>query len=499
VNKEFSLWLGSEASKAVIDNHARLRSADNIDAVMTEEPIEPENGVLVLPVTGSLAREEGWWGDSTSYETLADNLYEGMRDDSVDFAILNVDSPGGSPYGLSDVTSAIQDFSAAKPIYAYVAGGMHSAAYWLGTAADRVFAPPVSSVGSIGVIAVHHEVTEALKEAGIAVKVFRTAEYKALANPYEKATDKMEEDLMRTMAELHTQFVTAVAEHMGISFSQAATWANGKTYGSKEALKMGMIDEIGTFNDVLRYAAAQQANRGHTNMSISARAAAIGDALTTNTAETPATGDTPASHPPPPAEPAAAAAEPVAAAVTYYTTDSTAPAPVMTAPVVVSLDAGDGTVDGQTPEPDAGPGSAPAADPATPEPAAAAEPAPSAISELTTLLAAAQKDAAEANTALTASQEANTAMTGQVQILADATAARTRFMQVALGQTPTPLAGMSVAGLIEVHATAQAQYAKLPAGAIAQGAIDLPTPAAGTVVAFSKTAAGRAIRGAAQG
>ena len=499
MNKEFSLWLGSEASKAVIDKHAQLRSADNVTAVLAEEPIAPENGVLVLPVIGSLAREDSWWGDSTSYETLADNLYEGMRDDSVDFAILNVDSPGGSPYGLSDVTSAIQDFAAVKPVYTYVAGSMHSAAYWLGTAADRIFAPPVSSVGSIGVIAVHHEITEALKDAGVAVQVFRTAEYKALGNPYEKTSDKMEEDIMRTMNELHSQFVTAIAKHMGVSFSQAATWANGKTFGSKEALGMGMIDEIGTFNDVLRYAATQQANRGHTNMSISARAAAIGDALTMNTADTSATGDTVASATGDTTGVMPSAVPPEAAAgttVVTYTTDSTAPAPVVTAPVVVSIDAGDGAVDGQAPEPAAA-DPAPAADPVTPEPAAA--PAPSAITELTTLLAAAQKDAAEANTALTALQEANTAMTGQVQILADATAARTRFMQVALGQTPTPLAGMSVAGLIEVHATAQAQYAKLPAGAIAQGAIDLPTPAAGTVVAFSKTAAGRAIRGAGQG
>jgi len=97
----------------------------------------------------------------------------------VEKVALQISSPGGTVTGVEELANKVRNLS--KPTLAYTDSEMASAAYWIGSAADRVVASPSSTVGSIGVYMAIPDYSEAAKMQGIKMVVIKSGKFKGEA------------------------------------------------------------------------------------------------------------------------------------------------------------------------------------------------------------------------------------------------------------------------------------------------------------------------------
>ncbi|KKK95489.1 hypothetical protein LCGC14_2672290, partial [marine sediment metagenome] len=127
--------------------------------------IEVMDGVAVLAVQGVVAKRMNLFTEisgGTSTQLLAQDFQAALDDPTVHSILLDIDSPGGDVDGTLEMARLIREARGRKPILALGDGTMASAAYWIGSAADRVFITgETTQVGSIGVVATHIDISRA--------------------------------------------------------------------------------------------------------------------------------------------------------------------------------------------------------------------------------------------------------------------------------------------------------------------------------------------------
>ena len=107
-------------------------------------------GVAVIPVTGPIVREQGWYG--TGQDAVSSALKAALADPSARAILFDITSPGGVVAGTKELADAIAEARTKKRCAAYANGLCASAAYWLASATGTVYAPLTATVGSVGVI-----------------------------------------------------------------------------------------------------------------------------------------------------------------------------------------------------------------------------------------------------------------------------------------------------------------------------------------------------------
>lgn len=136
------------------------------------QPFTMIDGIAVIEIAGTLVHRGAWIGQSsglTSYEGIAAQLQAALADPAVHGIALDIDSFGGEVAGAFDLADRIRAARAQKPVHAFVAEHALSAGYVLASQADRIILPRTGAVGSIGVVALHTDMSGALDQKGIAV------------------------------------------------------------------------------------------------------------------------------------------------------------------------------------------------------------------------------------------------------------------------------------------------------------------------------------------
>jgi signal peptide peptidase SppA len=303
---ETELWLGSPSSydKYIANNEAMAAALSSGLYSAPEQSPPPESFTLfgnvgIIDVAGELVNTDSWLNSyfgRTSYNTLRNALIEAALHSEVKAIVLNIDSPGGTPNGLADTGSMIQQVSASGvPVYSHTGGSMCSAAYWLASATKKIWAGETATVGSIGCISIHTEVTDMMKQDGIKKTVFRAGPEKALGTPFEKLSDEAKAHIDERVTTLNNIFIDNIAKFKAISFDQAkALAANGADFIGVQALNAGLIDGMMTLDGVINKLQAQitkkSANGKETNMAkktavlTSAQQALIAEGVATDVA-----------------------------------------------------------------------------------------------------------------------------------------------------------------------------------------------------------------------
>ena len=214
------------------------------------------NGVRVLSMYGTLSNRPDIfmrYSGGTATIELDNQIAAANRDDDVRSILIDVDSPGGITLGVAESATQIFESRGSKPIYVIARGLMASAAYWIGSAAEKVYATESSLVGSIGVIALHVDRSEANKAKGETHKVLRSVEGKVDAHPSEPLSEKAEANAMARINAMHRAFVLAVARNRNVDVATVESeFGRGQVMLANQAAKVGMIDGVRTFENVLR-------------------------------------------------------------------------------------------------------------------------------------------------------------------------------------------------------------------------------------------------------
>ncbi len=210
----------------------------------------------IIPLVGPLTRRPSFWSDlfgGTSMVRAGAALAEALDDKTVERIILLVDSPGGTVSGTPELAAAIRKARARKPVTAVVEGMAASAAYYLASQANAIIAAPSAEVGSIGVYSMHLSMAGALDKAGlVATYISAPGPEKVELSPFLKLSDDARRHEQAQIDRLYFDFVDAVATGRRIPRRTVREkFGGGRTMYASEALAVGMIDGLGTLDEVL--------------------------------------------------------------------------------------------------------------------------------------------------------------------------------------------------------------------------------------------------------
>ncbi len=147
---------------------------------------EVVDGVAVIPVDGVIAKRMNLFSQisgGVSTDLLARDFKAALVDPSVKAIVLAIDSPGGTVDGTVDIARLVYESRGIKPIVAYTDGLMASAAYWIGSATDKVYiGNDATLVGSIGVVATHTDMSKAQEMQGVKTTEVYAGKYKRIVS-----------------------------------------------------------------------------------------------------------------------------------------------------------------------------------------------------------------------------------------------------------------------------------------------------------------------------
>ena len=244
------LWLMEPAA------YMRLSAMPGVSAQLpgTSGPAAPprppytrQGGLAVVPVHGALLRRASGlermlfraFGEPYAESAaLAQLMAQLQADPDIHTVLLDIDSPGGSVNGTPELAAAVARLSREKHTYAYTAGLCCSAAYWVASQADAIYAAPSARVGSIGVLMPVTDTSEAYSQRGVKVEVFAAGRYKAAGLGGTSMTDEQRELLQHQVEATWQDFKSAVNRRRSIADEDM----EGQTFSGTEARRRGLVD-----------------------------------------------------------------------------------------------------------------------------------------------------------------------------------------------------------------------------------------------------------------
>ncbi len=250
-------WSGGIAAES--ENMIRIQ-ADRVirESRRQSASAQSTGGIAVLPLYGVVTQRGNMVDDvsgpgSTSTQQFSATLRQLLADDTVGQILIDIDSPGGSVYGVAELADEIQSARSQKRIVAVANSLAASAAYWIGCSASEFYVTPGGEVGSIGVWQAHQDYSQALDEAGVKTTLISAGKFKVEGNPYSPLNDEAQSFMQSRVDEYYAAFTKAVARGRGVPISQVREgMGQGRVLGADAALAQNMVDGIATFDDVLK-------------------------------------------------------------------------------------------------------------------------------------------------------------------------------------------------------------------------------------------------------
>jgi capsid assembly protease len=248
----------------ILDAHLRgpKLSLKDIEARILAETPQPQtasvkNGVAIIDITGVLMKNPDIFDrifmGASSMSQIKTEILNAVNDPAVSRIILNIDSPGGTVDGTEELAQTIFESRGKKQITAYTDGYMTSAAYWVGSSADKIYiSGDTTNVGSIGVITAHYDYTEAARAQGVKVTEFVTGKYKNAGSDFRSIDDTSSEYIQGRIDYILGVFAGAVIRNRGLNAEKIDSEIfEAKVYIGKQAITAGLVDGVSTLDDLI--------------------------------------------------------------------------------------------------------------------------------------------------------------------------------------------------------------------------------------------------------
>jgi len=237
-------------------DYSAVRSGDYLAhmRLLRGDDAQEENVAIVVAVGTILNGKQPSGtigGDST-----AALLRRALSDDSVKAVVLRVDSPGGSVFASEIIAHEIQALQVAgKPVVASMGSVAASGGYLISVVADQVFASPATVTGSIGVFGMFPTYQRTLDAVGVTTDGVGTTPWSGQLRPDREMSGPMKQLFQLIINDTYDDFISDVAEQRDMEKEFVDSVAQGQVWTGQDALKHGLIDALGTYEDSIRAAA----------------------------------------------------------------------------------------------------------------------------------------------------------------------------------------------------------------------------------------------------
>ena len=244
-----AIFLFLSASLIIIFNYI---GGDYEDSYFSSDYEDDSCNVFGISIVGDIITLNGEEG--TSYTSADDIIYylQLAEDDKEAKAVfIEIDSFGGYPVAAEEMAMAIKRVN--KPTVVLIREYGDSAAYWVASAADIIFASQNSELGSIGITSSYLDYSEQNQREGIKYIELSSGKFKNYGDPDKPLTQEEKDLIMRDLNILHQNFIEAVAENRNMDIEKVKELADGSTMLGQMALEKGLIDKIGVYHDAKDY------------------------------------------------------------------------------------------------------------------------------------------------------------------------------------------------------------------------------------------------------
>ncbi|MEM8119169.1 S49 family peptidase [Morganella morganii] len=203
-------------------------------------------GIAIIPVYGTLVQKLGTlrpYSGMTGYDGIRRVFLTAVNDPEVKGICLDIDSPGGEVAGCFDLVDLIYAERGKKPIHAILSENAFSAAYAIASAADKICVPRTGGVGSVGVIVIHCDWSQHIKDDGLKVSIITYGNRKAESNPYVALSDEAKAAIQHDVDEMGRLFVSTVSRNRGLSETVIRN-TQAACYLAAEGVQMGLADVV---------------------------------------------------------------------------------------------------------------------------------------------------------------------------------------------------------------------------------------------------------------
>lgn len=221
-------------------------------------PVHRVAGDVAVVAIFGLLTQRGSWG-SPGLQQIASALGKLVKDPSVSAILCEIDSPGGSVYGVGELADEIYQARKTKPIVGIANSLAASAAYWIGSQCSEFYVTPGGEVGSIGVFATHVDHSGAMRKAGIKPTLISAGKFKAEDNPHEPLSHDAKAFLQSRVDDCYSAFSKAVARGRAVPLTAVRDgMGQGRLLGAEAAARQRLVDGVMTFDQVLRRLAGRR-------------------------------------------------------------------------------------------------------------------------------------------------------------------------------------------------------------------------------------------------
>jgi len=205
--------------------------------------------VAVIEIDGVIMGDVGFGRDMVALAKR--QLDMAGDDDRVKSVILSVDSPGGSMTATDILHKYVLEFKQKKKkkVVVLIKDLAASGGYYISAPADRIIAYPTAVTGSIGVIWPHYNYAGLFEKIGLQDKSIKSGDKKDMSSGSREMTPQERDIIKGIVMEMHQRFVKIVSDGRKLSMSQVEKLADGRVFSASQALKAGLIDKIGYFEE----------------------------------------------------------------------------------------------------------------------------------------------------------------------------------------------------------------------------------------------------------
>ena len=188
-------------------------------------------------------------------KSVVDEIKGYVKDSSVRAIVLRVDSPGGGVVPSQEIYEQVKKAKTVKKVVVSMGSVAASGGYYISAPADRIIANQGTITGSIGVIMVVPNLKGLLDKVGIKTEVVKSGKNKDLASVFRGIGPEERAIIQGVMDDVHEQFIEAVSEGRKMPIEQTRAIADGRIFSGRQAINVGLVDEVGDLQYAVKSAA----------------------------------------------------------------------------------------------------------------------------------------------------------------------------------------------------------------------------------------------------
>ena len=224
--------------------------------IHAQHNVEPSNDkIAVLYASGTIYNGNSL--NDIHSERYISYIKELTEDDNIKAVVLRINSPGGSANASDEILFELQQLRQKKPLIISFGDYAASGGYYIAMAGEKIFAQHNTITGSIGVFSVFPDFKPLANKNGIHTEIVTTNANSSMMSPMAGVSAGTIDIMQKSVEQTYKRFVYFVSENRKKSAEEINAIGEGRVWSGKKAKEIGLVDEIGTLDDAIKYAASR--------------------------------------------------------------------------------------------------------------------------------------------------------------------------------------------------------------------------------------------------